>query len=340
MTPAEQPPRDMTDRAIRQTLPHPDHLRSFLQQVVPDLVDGFDCDRAKLVDRAFPTKDWRRREADLPFEIPYRTGAEELLALVFVLVEHQSDTDPLLPLRMLFYAVSYWERQWAVWEKTARPKPPLRLHPVLPIVLYTGATPWGSNRALADLLGEPAVFHAFAPAWQPLFWNLSERTPQALLDSGAQWLQMLAVMRAGGDAPADFGAVFAEAYRRIQPASEQDLQRWEELVNAIMTWAHWRRPAAERESLRATAAASQTNPVLKKRVEAMGQTIAEWYIEEGITKGQILANRETLRRLLTIKFKSLPEAVLQRIEAASDLTALSAAIDQVLQMQSLDDLNL
>lgn len=147
---------------------------------MPDLADGFDCDRARLVDREIVLPDWRRREADLPFEIPYRAGAEEIPALVYVLVEHQSDTDPVLPLRMLFYAVAFWEKQWGAWEKAARPKPPLRLYPVLPIVLYTGSVPWGSNRTLAEMLSEPAAFHAFAPSWQPLFWNLSERTPQAL----------------------------------------------------------------------------------------------------------------------------------------------------------------
>jgi hypothetical protein len=67
MSTADESPRDLADRIIRKTLPHPPHLRSFLQQVVPDLADGFDCDRAKLMERVFLAKDWRRREADLPF---------------------------------------------------------------------------------------------------------------------------------------------------------------------------------------------------------------------------------------------------------------------------------
>ena len=60
---------------------------------------------------------------------------------------------------------------------------------MLPLVLYTGTTPWGSNRTLADLLGEPAAFHAFAPSWQPLFWNLADQTAEGLLASGEEWLQ-------------------------------------------------------------------------------------------------------------------------------------------------------
>jgi hypothetical protein len=340
MKSADEPPRDLADRILRQTLPYPAHLRALLQQVVPDLAAGFDCDRARPLDRELWLKDWRRREADLPFEIPYRTGVEEILALVYVLIEHQSNTDPLMPLRMLFYAVAYWEVQWKKWEELKPPKLPLRLHPVLPIVLYTGAASWGSNRNLADLLGEPAAFHAFAPTWQPLFWNLSERTPQALLDSGEQWLQMLAVMRATGVESAEFKLVFAEALKRMPIGSEQEMERWEALVRAIITWGQYRRPAAERESLKALAiAAYQTSPVLQRRVESMSQTIAESLIEEGIIKGQVLANRETLRRQLTSRFGPLPEALLRRIEAA-DSDRLNAALDQIFQLKNLEELTL
>jgi hypothetical protein len=340
MTQADRPPRDLADRIIRQTLPKPAHLRAFLQEVVPDLAAGFDCDRARELDPNFPLPDWRRREADLPFEIPYRTGAEELLALVCILIEHQSDTDPLMPLRMLFFAVMYWDRQWTEWEALPRPRPPLRLRPVLPIVLYTGRTPWGSNRTLADLLGEPQAFHAFAPTWQPLFWNLSERTPQALLDSGAEWLQMLAVMRAtDADAP-EFQRVYGEAMRRFQAVHPLDAPRWTLLAQVVMDWGHWRRPAAERAALLAEAVASQTNPVLQKKVEAMGQTIAESLIEEGVVKGQLSQARTTLRRLLISKFGVIPESVLQRIESTTDLAQLDAVTEQVLRMESLDELKL
>src|SRR5262249_11963518 len=160
--------------------------------------------------------------ADLPFEVPYRAGTEEVWALVCVLIEHQSDTDPLMPLRMLYFAVVYWERQWHQWEQQRPPRSTLRLNPVLPIVLYTGPRPWGSNRTLAELLGEPTAFHAFAPAWQPLFWNLADQTPEALLQSGQEWLQTLAVIRAEDEEPAAFKTVFVDALRRLEALYGRD----------------------------------------------------------------------------------------------------------------------
>jgi hypothetical protein len=50
------------------------------------------------------------------------------------------------------------------------------LNPVLPLVFYTGTTAWTQARTLAELLGEPAALHAFAPSWQPIFWNLADQT--------------------------------------------------------------------------------------------------------------------------------------------------------------------
>src|SRR5579872_5574327 len=103
MTPSDEPPRDLMDRMIRDTLRDPENLHDFLSRALPDLAAGFDYARARLIDPEFTLEDWRRREADLPFEIPYRTGEGEVTALVCVLIEHQSDTDPMMPLRLLFF---------------------------------------------------------------------------------------------------------------------------------------------------------------------------------------------------------------------------------------------
>jgi hypothetical protein len=334
----DNPPRDLEDRVIRQSLRQPANLRAFLQRAVPDLAAGFDCEHARLLDRELFLGNWRRVEADLPFEIPYRTGAGEQLALVYVLIEHQSDTDPLMPLRTLFVAVGYWHSQWQEWMRQDRPRPPLRLRPVLPIVLYTGATRWGSNRTLADLLGEPEAFHAFAPVWRPLFWNLADQTPEALLQSGEGWLQMLAVIQTERRDPAEFLAVVTEASQGMSGVEGSDVVRWWELVQIVLAYALGRRPAAEREAL--LDAVVKATPHRAREIRAMVKTSVDEWLEEGMVKGQLLANRATLRRLLTLQFGALPETVLERIEQTADIDRLNAAIDRVLKMTSLDELDL
>ena len=240
--PAPKPPRDVLDRLVRESLLNTDNLRAFLSRAVPALADQFLCERARLMDREFPVDDWRRREADLPFEIPYRCGNEERLALVCLLLEHQSDPDPLMPLRLLYFAVTYWDRQWRAWRATEPPRPELKLNPVLPLVFYTGTTGWTQARTLAGLLGEPAALHAFAPSWQPLFWNLADQPPEQLLESGDGWLQVLAVIRAQFAAAPEFEAIYSEVQRRLQGLSIQDRVRWYDLQRILIRWGQHRRP--------------------------------------------------------------------------------------------------
>jgi hypothetical protein len=333
---------------IRNSLRHPEHLRTFLEDAVPALAADFDCARARLLDREFPLDDWRLREADLPFEIPYRHGSEELWAVVCVLIEHQSDTDPLLPLRLLYFAVQYWDRQWRDWEKLRAPRPPLRLRPVLPLVLFTATRPWGSNRTLVDLLGEPTAFHPFAPAWQPLFWNLADRNPDALLASGKEWLQVMAVLRAQEGPGETFETVFREALSRLQSLYGRDHVRWYDLLRIVLSWALYRRPLEERDALLAAAQASQAEAQRQQEVRIMGQTIADALIAEGEARGQargqaegeLRATRRHLRQLLAGKFGPLPESLIQRIESVASLEGLEQALVQVQRLQSVEELQL
>jgi hypothetical protein len=357
MSVADEPPlRDFLDRAIRDSLRYPEHLQALLQEAVPNLAAGFDCQRARLLDREFPLDDWRRREADLPFEIPYRFGVEEIWALVCVLIEHQSDTDPMMPLRLLYFAVVYWDKQWHEWEKLRPPRPEFRLRPVLPIVLYTSDRPWGSNRSIADLLGEPDALRAFAPKWEPLFWNLSEQAPETLLQSGTEWLQTLAVVRAQNAESPEFEKVFLDALQRLQALHDRDQVRWYDLLRIVLTLAFWRRPKKEVAQLLAAAQTHETDMARRKEIEMWsskyGPTIADeaWEkgkaegkaegLAEGLREGLLRGRREDLRTLLEEQFGPLPEALIQRIDALDDPERLRIAIRNVPQMEKLDDLQL
>src|SRR5262245_9194675 len=88
----------------------------------------------------------------------------------------------------------------------------------------------GSNRTLADLLGEPQAFHAYAPVWQPLFWNLADQSPDALLASDNSWLQMMAVLRVEDAAAATFRDIFTQAVHRVKKIKAAEHVRWQALM--------------------------------------------------------------------------------------------------------------
>jgi hypothetical protein len=65
-----------------------------------------------------------------------------------LLIEHQSEPDPWMPLRVLLYAALFWNAEWKRWERE-HPEGAPRLTPIIPIVFHTGLTRWRANRTLA-----------------------------------------------------------------------------------------------------------------------------------------------------------------------------------------------
>jgi hypothetical protein len=264
---------DFPDRAMRESLRHPDNLRELVEAVAPDLASGFDFARAELLDREFPLDDWRRRESDLLFRVPYRRQGSDETALVCVLIEHQTAPDMRMPLRMLVYAVLYWERLWKEWEDRPPPRGPLRLSPVVPIVFHTGASPWGPGLHLADLIDAPAEFGEFIPRWRTLLWDLAERPPEALLAMAGSFLKALAVVRAERSDAATFREVFAAVAGQLEELHDRDRMRWYELLRLVLSWGLYRRPASEKDDLVGVARASQQSAGDRLEVETMSDVL-------------------------------------------------------------------
>jgi Putative transposase, YhgA-like len=337
---------DFTDRALREMLARPENLREFLAAAVPDLADGFDVDRMRPAPREYFLGNWRRRSPDLLFEIPYRTHDSETLALVCVLLEHQSKTDWQVPLKTFVYAALYWEWQWRTWEETPAPQPDFALTPVLPMVLHTGPRPWASARSLRELLAPPAAFHAFVPDWQPLFWELATHPAEELLNGRAAFLQALTILKADDSELADAERLFGEVFQRIDPLHETGRGRWAEMLHFLMGWAHHKRPAGERPSWHSLAVQLQTTADRKREIESMGMTIAESIFQEGRQEGwqkgreegKLQQTQAILNRLARRRFNLSDETVRSAIERIVDVDRLEHMTERVGDVVSLEEL--
>src|SRR5579862_9510470 len=210
-------PHDFPDRAIREALLEADNLRAVVRAKAPAIADHLDYDRLELVKPMFLLDDWRRRDNDLLIRIPFRDPADGRELLVCILIEHQSTTDSAMPLRLLVYAVLYWEQEWKKWQDGHERGQPLRLTPVLPLVLHTGQERWDTSRNLADLFDVPEPLRAWLPQWTMPLWDLPEHTPDELLRSGEAFWQALAVARAEFAPSEEFRRVFEETLRQLEP---------------------------------------------------------------------------------------------------------------------------
>jgi Putative transposase, YhgA-like len=343
----DPPLHDFPDRAIRLLLENPHNLRDLLNAVAPDLAARCDFERVEIVPTRFLLDDWRRRESDLLCRFPYAAGqgtTREAEVLVCVLVEHQSEPDPWMPLRTLLYGVLYWEQEWKAWEGAQRPRPAQRLTSVWPVVFHTGHGQWNTHRELADLIAGPDELRRFGPIWKPVFWNLSERTPQELLQTEGEWMQTLAVVRAEREETGVFRQVLSSVLQQLEALRERERIRWSDLLWFALSWARRRRPTQEWHQLLEAASRSQRAASHRREIRAMSETIEQTWEQEALARGEarglLRARREDLQLLLEDRFGPLPDEVLERIEDIDDLQHLRDAILQVRRVTALKDLDL
>jgi len=351
----DPPLRDFPDRALRRLLEEPANLRELFDDLRPELSARLDFSRLEMVPRTFLMEDWRERECDLFFRIPYRTEGAEQWVMVCVLVEHQSAPDPRMPLRLLVYAAHYWESEWKKWEAGHEPYAPLRLTPIIPVVFYTGHNPWNAGRQFANLFAVPDELRAFAPQWQTLFWDLSETDPQALLSSAAAWLQALAVVRAEHADLAQFKNVLAQVVPKLAELRGEARMRSLDLLWFVLSWVMNRRPSKERPDLLATLQTIIPDPETRKEISAMSGTLGQTWQEEmeenaaqrearakeqATFQATLQTTRDNLRTLLEERFGSIPDSLAQRIEATEDVDRLRACLRQAVHAGSPAELQL
>jgi hypothetical protein len=338
-------PHNFPDRVIREVLQYANNLRALLRAVAPKLADHFNYHQLMVVTPSYLLDDWRERENDLLVRLPFQDEPAGRQVLVCVLVEHQSTVDQAMPLRLLVYAVLFWEQEWKEWTDHHQRGQPLRLTPVLPVVLHTGQELWDTSRRLSDLFDAPEVWQAWLPSWQMPLWDLGEHAVKDLLASQESLWQALAVVRAEQTSTEEFLSVFRTVLNLLEPLAAESKVTWHQLVKMVLYWAHYRRPRREHAVLTEAARTSVREAQLQEEVQTMSELLEKNYEQEvyerGLTKGKAegmaQGYRESLEEMLRQRFTEVSEAVRQRI-ASADVNQLKTALSRVNRISSPDDL--
>ncbi len=124
------------DEIFREMVSDPEAQRDMIRVCLPDLAGRIDLDSVTAVDATFTGG----KQADLLLSMRERGDGERRgrKHLVYMLVEHKSYHDPLVPTQLFRYMGAIWHQQWELRESNLRGPLPL-IHPV---VLYHGERPW------------------------------------------------------------------------------------------------------------------------------------------------------------------------------------------------------
>ena len=144
-----------------------EHLLRFVAGMIddgPEWLAAFDPETLEPVPTERIDETLHRHLSDLVWRVRLRDGGEEDWAYLFVLIEFQSAVDHLMALRVSTYVNLLYRGLWSGRRFGATD----RLPPVLPVVVYNGASPWTAASSVEELVspeGRPAGPAARVPVY-------------------------------------------------------------------------------------------------------------------------------------------------------------------------------
>ena len=251
-------------------------------------------------------------------------------AFVYVLFEHQSSVDPVMPVRLLGYVAS------VLGQHILQKAPPvLPLPMVVAVVLHHSETGWTKARSVEELfdpelLRDPEVA-GLLPRMGFVLDDISGLTDEELFQRALELVPRVALW-ALRDARSPTRLL--ESLPRVAPLLVELLAAPDglEAMTAIFRYILW---VSQLSVPELTSAIRNAVP----QAEEAAMTTAEQLIAQGEAKGEARGRAELLLRLMTAKFGPLPEGLRLRVVAGStaelegwaDRFVTAASLGQVFQ---------
>ena len=148
----------MHDAAYKLLYSHDYMVTELLRGFLPDGAEaGFDFDTLEPLSASHVGPAMERREGDLMWRLRARAAPADSWVYVLVVLEFQSGVDRRMALRVLTYTGLAWEGLLRRGERSgdhAGSETPLP--PVIPLVLYNGASPWTAPVDVSKLVAPAA----------------------------------------------------------------------------------------------------------------------------------------------------------------------------------------
>lgn len=370
----DNPPEQFPDSSTRWLFENKENVRGLIEIIANELAARIEFSQLVQLNRSFIPDTLRTQESDLLFRVPFqsKTRTEELR--IYILMEHQSTVDPLMGFRVLFYMLLIWDAQRREWERDKVPQRERRLHPILPVLFYTGDRRWETPLTLEALMDMPEALARFVPRFDLLFLSVKETDAKTLTHTEHPLGWMLTVLQKERADKHALTEALLEAIAYLDALGLAQAAQRREAFMYLLFLILYRRPATEHQEL-ITLVDRQTPHM---EVETMAQSMAEVLLERGIAQGreqgieqgieqgreqgiergieqgleqglergleqgleqgETQAKQTALLKLLQHRFEPLPQALITQIQAIQNTERLDALFEQVLDAETLDDI--
>ncbi len=299
------------DSLFKRAFSVPASAAAEIRCVLPDAVSGrLDLDELQSVRASFIDDQMAHRHTDLLFRAPILGGREQ--AYVYVLLEHQSEPDPLMPWRVLGYVNR-------IWEAAIREEPGRRtLPPIIPLIVHHGPAGWSAPKRLHDIVGGIAEIPELAPLvpdFEIVVDDLAAMTDEALRARPLPPFPKVAlwVLRDGRTTEVLFTRLHAAWHKELSRLRRA--HRGDEDTQVILRYILRVAGDTPFEVIREHIA--EAAPELEEDMATAEEELIQKGVERGVEQGRAEALREMLFRLLRARFGELGPDVERRLGAAS-----------------------
>ena len=308
------------DALVKATFSQVQYAADEFRTALPSaIVERLDLDQLQLCSGSFVDDELRAQYADLLYAVPL-DGRQ---AFLYLLLEHQSTSDALMPFRL-------WRYMGQIWHRYLKDHPDATKLPVIiPLLLHHSDKGWTAATTIGEL------------------FDLADDTRQALSDYLPQLRCLLDDLSVQAD----------EALRARSMAAMPKLVLWalknarsnDDLVGALRSWLD-----VVEEILRAPNGVQALSLILRYILKVsdanpdeletlLANEVGNEAREAFMTGAEVLYNRrasELLRRVLVHqleqRFGQLPDALEKRIQS-TDIPELEQWTQRVITASSLDD---
>ena len=315
-----------TDAAYRRLFEHPAMVRDLMACTLSaTLFDALDWNGAQSVPTNYISDRLKKRSGDIAWLISRRRKPGDAsppgYLCILLLLEHQSESDATMPLRTAVYTgLSYQSLLRALHIE-------LPLPPVLPVVLYSGTTPWRASPDMAGLIAD--MPNDLRPYQLQMRYLLVEER---------------ALLQAGGLPDTNLAALM------FRLGASREIEQWRALVHTLVQATQ----GPEFQELNRSMTAwlllvAQSNAALDEplppvnTLEELAMMISEkpgvWaqqWKQEGRLEGKLEGQADLLLRLIERRFGPIPDDVTQRVQNATESQLMLWSLNFV-DAPSLDD---
>ncbi|MBS0350785.1 MAG: Rpn family recombination-promoting nuclease/putative transposase [Proteobacteria bacterium] len=310
--------RNPHDKLFKLSMEEPRVAHEFLSAHLPsEILTRINVQQVKMENHSFIDATYQETEADVIFSVPMKGGK----GYIYLLLEHQSEIDPMIAFRLLVYRVRLMERHLKQY-----PDQPLPL--IYSMVVYNGEQLWGKPIDLFDLFGAEKVLAKewlFNPAQ---LLDLQRLTDEEL--SGRKWSGLIELALKNRKIP-DLEAYLQKLIPRIGIIEQIDaagIKLGKFVIRYVLR-------DANAEGVGLFLEMVQENLSSELRGEAM--TLAEELRQIGLKQGMQRGEAALFTRLLKRRFHEIPEFYFNYIEKA-DADTLLLWGEKILDAKTLEEI--